>query len=70
MALRDYYQCDICAGKCFYDASLNYSFAGTPVRDCNFVLDMCGDIKAICVECLKTHKIKIVKLPSKEKTDG
>lgn len=51
MALADYRLCDVCGGKAFYDANLNYTDEG---------LDRLGDWKVICVECAKTHKTVVV----------
>lgn len=32
MALSDYRRCDVCDGKAFYDANLNYGVGDTPYR--------------------------------------
>jgi hypothetical protein len=56
MAMCDYYLCDKCGKKCFYDASIaeyddenNYLLSGAKV-----------DIAAICEECAKTHTCIVV----------
>lgn len=71
MAACDYYSCDVCGGKCFYDANLNYE---TPDRNGNdswgnrinpedlmrgqtHKLDYAGDMAAICRDCAKTHEV-------------
>lgn len=54
MAMCDYRQCDICGGKAFYDANLNYDDEG------NFP-DYVGDWCVICDECAKTHKCVVMK---------
>ena len=48
MALCDYRPCDVCGGKAFYDANLNYDSDGG--------LDNLGDWVVICKSCAKTHK--------------
>ena len=77
MALADYRLCDVCGGKAFYDANLNYNFPdkngngswGIPVeesdmvRDTDYRLDYVGDWAVICTDCAKTHKVVVVALP-------
>jgi hypothetical protein len=64
MAGADYYRCDVCGCKCFYDACLNWddvSESKPEVRGQDDVsLDYCGDIAAICVKCSETHKCQVV----------
>ena len=74
MAGADYRSCDVCGGKAFYDANLNYEFPdnngndswGKPfskyevVRDCHYRLDYVGDWAVICTDCAKTRKCIIV----------
>ena len=71
MAAADYYLCDVCGGKCFYDADLGYEFPdkegkdswGMPIdphelmRGTNCKLGYCGDMAAICTTCAKTHEV-------------
>ncbi len=57
MALNDYYLCDCCRNKTFYDASLNYDFDSNPETG----LDRTADMLALCPECAKTHKVVIIK---------
>lgn len=52
MAGCDYYSCDVCGSKCFYDAEVNYQ----DYRD----MGRLGDIKAICGACAETHRIVIL----------
>lgn len=59
MALADYRLCDVCDGKVFYDANLNYDHSqcgpdGAPK------LDYLGDWAVICDDCAKTHKCVVV----------
>ena len=49
MALADYYLCDICGNKTFYDAVLNYDdddFNGE-----RYLPPGAGDIRVICTAC-------------------
>lgn len=57
MAKGDYRCCDVCDGKVFYDANLNYEFTKEPPY---FKLDYLGDWKVICTDCAKTHECVIV----------
>ncbi|HCE8553394.1 TPA: hypothetical protein NHR88_003851 [Pseudomonas aeruginosa] len=73
MAAGDYYSCDVCGSKCFYDANLNYECPdkngndswGYPIQaeemmlGKNCKLDYCGDIAAICRDCRATHEIVV-----------
>lgn len=52
MAGADYYSCDVCRGKTFYDANLDYD-------DDNNLAGV-GDIAVICESCAKTHSVIIV----------
>lgn len=47
MSKRDYYLCDCCNEKCFYDADIPDRF------------EQAGKIKAICKQCAETHTISI-----------
>jgi len=68
MAYADYRLCDICGGKAFYDANLNYEFSTQkepiPVEELitgkSYGLDRLGDWVVICLDCAKTHKCIIV----------
>ena len=51
MALVDYYQCDVCQEKAFYDANIPWD---------TFYAWRLGQMKAICADCSKTHEIVIV----------
>jgi hypothetical protein len=57
MAMCDYYLCDVCQQKCFYDANLNYEWNEETKRN---DLDYMGDMAAICKGCAKTHEVKVV----------
>jgi hypothetical protein len=69
MALSDYRLCDVCGGKAFYDANLNYKEADvgdTVYRTAgarnyfSYALDMLGDWAVLCEKCAKTHRCAIV----------
>lgn len=57
MAKGDYRCCDICDGKVFYDANLNYETSTTPPF---YTLDYLGDWAVICTDCAKTHQCVII----------
>lgn len=54
MAMCDYYLCDRCGEKCFYDAN------------CYEQLERAGDIVAICKDCARTHECVVVEKPGSE----
>lgn len=79
MAAGDYYSCDVCGQKCFYDANLNYEFPdrngndswGQPIAKEELVkgeyrLDYLGAIAAICRDCAQTHEVVVRRLADKE----
>lgn len=55
MALADYYLCDVCEGRTFYDASLDYR--ETP--EGKWLPEGAADIAALCSNCAKTHEIAV-----------
>ena len=59
MASSDYYLCDVCNQKAFYDANLNYDFDNVNPFTGALKLDYVGEMKVICIECSKIHKITI-----------
>lgn len=73
MALADYYLCDVCERKTFYDGNVPYGEyqegvqqnpkTGHPWPDGNV-----GDMAVLCRECAKTHKITITPNPSRQGT--
>lgn len=67
MAYCDYKLCDVCGGKAFYDANLDYydvvsSDAGSREagKPSYFKLGYVGDWAVLCDDCAKTHKTAIV----------
>jgi len=66
MAGCDYYTCDACGGKSFYDVELGWGgFGSTPPLNRPGLdgLPGCGDIRALCKDCAKTHRIIVVRNP-------
>ena len=63
MATSDYYLCDVCGGKCFYDANLNYNYSQSDgdvlISGTEYSLDYCGDMAAICTSCAETHEVVV-----------
>jgi len=58
MALADYYLCDVCESKCFYDANLNWEMDDeTGVM----YLDHMGEMVAICKNCARDYEVVIRK---------
>jgi len=55
MARADYYLCDVCGTKCFYDAPLNWELG----PDGSMHLDDMGDMRAICKDCSETHEVVV-----------
>jgi len=64
MAFADYYLCDICSSKTFYDAELDYGDGKTVMRNPGTGHSWpagVGSMAVLCEECALTHKVKIVK---------
>jgi hypothetical protein len=57
MAMCDYYLCDVCGQKCFYDAGI----AEYDENERYLLSGLAVDIAAICESCAKTHKCIVVK---------
>lgn len=58
MALSDYYLCDVCESKTFYDANLDYEYDEKTKRN---KLPRVGVICVLCEECAEKFNIVIVK---------
>lgn len=56
MAMIDYRECDVCGGKSFYDAVLDYDFTKYPDTG----LWNLGGWSCLCKKCSETHDITIV----------
>lgn len=61
MAYFDYYLCDICGDKAFYDRNLDYNEDKINKNTGYPQLGYVGDMKVICEYCAKENKIVIVK---------
>lgn len=63
MASADYRLCDVCECKTFYDATLNYEIAPKehPLYPQYIPSARLGDWGVICIECAKTHEVRVVK---------
>lgn len=60
MAMADYYLCDVCSQKAFYDSNLDYDFDAPVDYGCGSKLGWVGDMAAICDQCAKTHIVVIL----------
>ncbi len=67
MAYADYRLCDVCGGKAFYDANLNYDIRLRGDDDDwtqqeaarGYKLDYLGDWAVICKDCAERHRCVI-----------
>lgn len=62
MAGIDYYSCDVCGNKTFYDANVDW--------DSTVEFRRIGQIACICVECRKTCRISITRNGEEIQPDG
>lgn len=60
MAAADYYLCDCCGGKAFYDANLNYDFDQWDNDKQQYKLDYVGTMKVVCTDCSDKFEAVIV----------
>lgn len=58
MAMADYYLCDVCGGKAFYDANLNY----TTLLDGTVKLERVSSMAVICDDCKDKYQAVIQKI--------
>lgn len=66
MAGADYYTCDKCGAKAFYDANLDYdSKEVDPNTNKPMPGHNVGKMIVLCVDCAKQNDIKIIKLRRK-----
>jgi len=61
MAASDYYLCDLCGSKAFYDAVLAYDNNNENPDTRHPWPDYVGYMMALCSKCAKTHKVEIVR---------
>lgn len=66
MAMADYYLCDVCGGKAFYDSNLNYDLDNIDPVTGKYPLEYVGDMAVICKMCAKTHRVVIVEIEEKD----
>lgn len=60
MAGADYRSCDVCSGKTFYDAQLDYQPPTEEMKaekKYDYWLHGVGDWAVLCPECAKTHEV-------------
>lgn len=55
MAMADYYLCNVCGYKAFYDSRLNHEVD----EKGNHSLDYVGQMAVICTQCADTHHVEI-----------
>ena len=64
MAFADYYLCDICSRKTFYDADLDYGHGKTVKRNPDTLHSWpagVGFMIVLCEDCALTHRVNIIK---------
>ncbi len=69
MAVADYYLCDLCSRKTFYDAELQYDGTETPLSIERPLLVGAGAMAVLCTKCAATHDVVIQKMQQKESTE-
>jgi hypothetical protein len=70
MAMADYYHCDVCGCKAFYDANLSYDFDEPVQYGCGAKLGYVGDMAVICDECSKKHRVVIEPIAASDRSEG
>lgn len=58
MAYADYRLCDVCGGKTFYDANLDYHQPDAE-HPAEWRLPGVGSMKVICKKCAETHEVVV-----------
>lgn len=56
MAMSDYRLCDVCGGKAFYDANLDYRFDPVAPEQLPYG---CGAWAVLCRVCVATHEVSV-----------
>jgi hypothetical protein len=64
MAMADYYLCDQCGGKTFYDTGLDWRYEDDEGNDCEANLRGVGDMVVICEKC--AAKFEVVVMPKRK----
>lgn len=60
MAGADYYRCDVCKSKTFYDADCSYADDNTDTENGKPLLWGVGQMRVLCEDCAKTKKVVVV----------
>lgn len=60
MASSDYYLCDVCNSKTFYDAEVHYDAMNSHPVTHALLPDNVGDMAVICERCAQTFKVAVV----------
>ena len=60
MASADYYLCDVCGKKTFYDAGVQYGDNFDSTNDYKTLPTGVGQMRVLCKECAKIKKVTIV----------
>lgn len=58
MAGADYYRCDKCGAKTFYDTNLDWQ---EDPKTFELYLPRVGSMKVICLDCSKEYEVQVVK---------
>ncbi len=69
MAAMDYRHCDVCGCKAFYDADLDYDNKRFD-ENSGGVPGNVGAWVVLCVDCAKTHEIKLVARKETKPAEG
>ena len=60
MASSDYYLCDVCGRKTFYDAGLHYGHDTDPSNEYKQLPTGVGQMRVLCNECATTKKVVVI----------
>lgn len=56
MAAADYYHCDVCGGKAFYDAHIDWDTTYLAVQD-----EQPLSMRALCAKCFESYEVIVRK---------
>lgn len=60
MASADYYKCDVCGAKTFYDAECSYKIDAIDAENEKPLLYGVGQMRVLCQKCTETKRVVIV----------
>lgn len=60
MAMSDYRQCDVCGGKAFYDAELDYEMSNPHPKTGDPKLQYVSSMAVVCDKCEETHVAVVI----------